>query len=515
MKKLLFATILVVTFANYGLAQGLTKAITNMQSETSEKVKQMLMQTDSERNSEAKTSSKNYAAFTPSPSENLKNIANEMGKTAEEKAMFLQLFTETKKGFEAQVGAKGMKNNVAAAMTFLMATAVMVYHESPEPSDAATEKIFNGLNSMFDEMPIMANASSKDKQFLYDLYISYGGLILASYEEAKGTKNRETIDAIRVLAGSTLLDVFKINPTTIYFDGDSLRMKSESGGNETKQTQPTQSSQPTSRTHTFAKQTTNFTDTGWVSTVTDDYVRVQRNGTEVRLYYDDSKLKGSIPNTVYDVDFYWDRFVTPYFNAGNPERISSGGALLIYTKQSDGVDRQTGKRVFVTLWYVGGGSNRGTMLIISPNRAEYQRQFPNEDSLFAMRGFNKFAVTTQDVIGNWTGGSGNFAEFYSVYTGNYAGMSAVNVANNMIFRSDGSYQHTYDSATTVNYNTRFDNLNYKGKFRVVNDWEITATNHYNGTTARFDSQIRAVKGGYLLILRDMRNDVTYTIFKKP
>lgn len=499
----------MVTFSICGLAQGLTKALTNMQSETSEKVKQMLIQTDSERNSTPKSPTKNYAVFKPSPSDNLKKIADEMGKTADEKAMFLQVFTEVKKGFEAEAAKKGIKNNVAAAMTFLMATAVMVYHESPEPSDAATEKLFDGLNSMFDEMPEMASASSKDKQFLYDLYISYGGLILASYQEAKESKNRETIDAIRVLAGSTLLDTFKINPNTIYFEGDSLRMKSESGGNN--ETPQTKTTQPVSQSHTFAKRTTNFDD-GWVSTPTEDYVSVKRNGTEVRLYYDDSALKSTIPNTVYDADFYWDKFVMPNFNIGNPERVSSGGALLIYTKQSDGVDRQTGKRVFVTLWYVGG-INPGWMILITPNRAEYQRQFPNEDSLFAMRYYNKFAVTAQDVIGNWTGGSGNFAEYYNVYTGNYAGMSALNIAHRFVFRSNGTYQQNYDSANTVNGSTQFANLEYKGKFTVVNDWEITATNHYNGTTARFDSQIKAVKGGYLLVLRDMRNDVTYKMFK--
>ena len=508
MKNLLILTLLIVAFSINEPAQSLTKVLSNMQSETSEKVKQMLRQTDSERNSAPKPPTKNFAVFKPSPSENLKNIADEMGKTADEKAMFLQLFTEVKKNFEAQAAAK--KNNVAAAMTFLMATAVMVYHESPEPTDTATEKLFDGLNSMFDEMPEMASASHKDKQFLYDLYISYGGLILASYQEAVGTKNKETIDAIRVLAGSTLLDVFKINPNTIYFEGDSLRMKSESGSNETRQT-PT--AQPTSQSHTFAKRTTNFDD-GWVSTPTEDYVSVQRNGTEVRLFYDDSALKSTIPNTVYDADFYWDKYVMPNFNIGNPERVSSGGALLIYTKQMDGVDRQTGKRVFVTLWYVGG-INPGWMILITPNRAEYQRQFPNEDSLFAMRYYNKFAVTTQDVIGNWTGGSGNFVEYANIYTGNYAGMSALNIAHRFVFRSNGTYQQNYDSADTVNGSTRFANLEYKGKFTVVNDWEVTATNHYNGTTARFDSQIKAVKGGYLLVLRDMRNDVTYKMFKKP
>ena len=202
---------------------------------------------------------------------------------------------------------------------------------------------------MFDGMPEMANISSKDKQFLYDLYISYGGLILASYEEAKTTKSRETIDSIRVIAGSALLDFFKINPTTIYFEGNSLRMKSESGNGEIRQTQ---SSQPTSRIHTFAKQTTNFTNDGWVSTVSDDYVSIRRNGVEVRLYYDDQQLDNAMPKNTQYVDYYWSKLVTPYFNVGNAEKWAGIGPELAYILEGEGVDRQTGKRCYVVLYNV-------------------------------------------------------------------------------------------------------------------------------------------------------------------
>lgn len=512
MKNLLLATLSFI-FLSLSVAQaqtqGLTQALSNMQSETSEKVKQMLLQSDSERNSGVKTPSKNYAAFTPTPSNNLKLIADKMGKTAEEKAMFLQVFTETKKGFEAQAADK--KNNMAAAMTFLMATAVMVYHESPEPSDAATEKLFRGLNSMFDGMPEIANISSKDKQFLYDLYISYGGLILASYEEAKATKSRETIDAIRVIAGSALLDFFKINPTTIYFEGNSLRMKSESGNGEIRQTQ---SSQPTSRIHTFAKQTTNFTNDGWVSTVSDDYVSIRRNGVEVRLYYDDQQLDNAMPKNTQYVDYYWSKLVTPYFNVSTAEKWAGLGPELAYILEGEGVDRQTGKRCYVVLYNVNAFGARGNYVVIAPNRSVYQQTFPNRDDISNMRGHNKFAVTAQDVIGNWTGGSGNFAEYYNVYSGSYAGMAALSIANDFVFRSNGSYQHIYRSANSNFGSTQFAKLEYNGKFTVTNDWEITATNHYNGITAKFASQIVAVKGGYLLVLTDTRNNINYTLFKK-
>jgi hypothetical protein len=511
MKNLLTLSILIVTLSLNGLSQGLLKSVSNMQSETSEKVKQMLMQSDSERDSGAKTSSKNYAAFKPSPSENLKNIANELGKTDEEKAAFLQVFTETKKGFEAEAARIGAKNNVAGAMAFLMAISVMVYHQSPEPSDAATKKLFEGLNSMFGEMPQMATAPNNEKQFLYDLYISYGGLIFASYQEALGTKNKETIDAIRVIAGSTLLDFFKINPTTIYFEGDSLRMKSEASGGEPKLTQ---SAQPISRSHAFAKQTTNFDD-GWASTPTEDYVSVRKNGVEVRLIYDNKQIDDARPTNMPYADYYWSKTVTPYFNVSNVENWSCGACYeMEYSVQADAVDRQTGKRSFVYLFFSGQGGNRGVSVVVTPNRSEFQKEFPNPRIINAkMRYYNKFGVSTQDLVGTWTtptGGGGY--NFYSA-AGSWVGMSALSHGSDFSFDSSGNYRHVYTSANLNMGSSQFARIDYKGKFSVT-DWEVTATNHYNGATAKFAAQIIAVRGGYLLVLTDKRSDIKYAIFKK-
>ncbi len=510
MKNLLILSMSFILLS-CGVAQaqpkGLTQALSGMQSASAEKVKRMLMDSDYEP-VPAKVPGTNNADFKPSPSENLKNIANELGKTADEKAVFLQLFTEVKKLFETEAADK--KNNVAGAATFLMATAVSVFHESPEPSKAATDRLFHGLNSIYDEIPQMASASNKDKQFLYDLYISYGGLILASYEEAKQTKNKETIDAIRVIAGSTLLDTFKINPTTIYFEGDSLRMKSESSGDNT-----TPSLQPTTRSHTFAKQSTDFTDTGWVSTPTEDYVSVKRNGTEVRLFYADTALDNAMPKNTQYPDYYWSKLVTPYFNVANPDKFVSI-RYYAYLIHGDAVDLQSGKKCYVALWNQNDTLARGNYLVIAPNRATFQQLFPDpQEDIAKMRGFNKFPVTAQDVIGNWKGGSGNFADYYNVYTGSYAGMKAISIENDFVFRPNGTYQHIYRSANTNFGGTQFAKLEYNGKFTVTNDWEITATNHDDGLTAKFASHIVAVKGGYLLVLHDTRNNITNTVFKKP
>jgi hypothetical protein len=504
MKKLLIFILLSFSVAQ-AQNKGLTQSVSNMQSETSEKVKQLLMQKDSERNSGTKTVSKNYASFKPSPSENLKNIANELGKTADEKATFLQVFAEVKKNFESQAANK--KNNIAAAMTFLMATSVMVYQQSPEPSDAATEKLFNSLNSMFDEMPTMASIPSKDKQFLYDLYISYGGLILASYQEAVGTKNKETIDAIRIIAGSTLLDLFKINPNEIYFEGESLRMKSESS----ESANTNQTSQPTSRSHNFAKQTTKFDD-GWVATALNDYVQLQRNGAEIRLFYVNKQWDDSRLNTVEPNDYFWNKTVAPYFNVSNVQKWSGVEYPVIYFQQADVVDKQTGTRYFLAMKIVfQGGAN--VITAIYPNRGAYERDFKHPNNLDPMLNANRFAVTAQDLVGTWaSGANGGGFDFYGV-AGTYIGSSSLSQDNEFVFNSNGSYQHTYKSANLNTGSSQFARIDYKGRFSA-SDWEVVATNHYNGTTAKFAAQIVAVRNGYLLVMTDKRNNLNYTLFKK-
>jgi hypothetical protein len=169
---------------------------------------------------------KNYAKFTPTvQSSNLKIIAETLGSTEEEKTFLKQLFAETKKGFETEAAKKGIKNNVAAAMTFLIASTVTVYHDAPEPTDEATLILFMALNEMFDEMPEMASVPNKDKQFLYDTYVCFSGLALAGYMQAKENNDNEMLKQYRTIAGVLLQEVLKLNPDKIIFEGNTLKIE--------------------------------------------------------------------------------------------------------------------------------------------------------------------------------------------------------------------------------------------------------------------------------------------------
>ncbi len=499
MKNLLILSILIVTFSNYGQAQGLTKTLSNIQSETSEKVKQMLKQNDSENEPvPPKVSGSNNANFKPSPSENFKNIANEMGKTAEEKAMFLQVFTEVKKGFEVEAAKKGMKNNIAAAMTFLMATAVMVYHQSPEPSDAATERLFHGLNEMFDEMPEMSSALHKDKQFLYDLYLSYGGLILASYEEAKASSDKNSLDSVRVFASSMLLELFKINPNDLRFEGDTLIFKKAQTSNQSSQNIAPQKSV---NSYGITKFTTTFDD-GWVATPSADYVRVVKDDVEVRLYFPDARIDGRKPqNTNSFEPYYWDIFVKSAFNVKQvfireKEQYSIGQSDNL---EAAATDKQTGKNRYVGMGLTFFNGSCWTIVVNAPDKNTYYSMFPNDASLKKMLDYNKFGVAQQDLIGKWSSFNAASIEYYNIYTGDNVGMATASTNDSFVFNSNGTYQSEHAGTSTFRGSLGYGKTNYKGTFRV-NDWNITASNREANDSGEFSCQFEAVKGGFTLSL---------------
>lgn len=453
---------------------------------------------------------KNLAAFRPSPgSKNLETIASEIGKTQDERAALLEIFTQTKAGFEQEAAKTGAKNNLAGAMTFLLATSVTVFNDAPEPSDEITEKLFRGLNAMLDSTPEMANAPARDKEFLYDTYISFGGMVLAGYIEAKQSNNKELLDQFRQIAGGLVQGIFGIDPTKFRFDPQGLQIQNE----QNTAVGPTM--QSASQSHTLKKQSTTFDD-GWVSTPTEDYVSVRKGGTEVRLYYDNPQLEATKRNTDGHSAFYWDKYILPFFNVGNVQKGDEvfGGFAINELMMADAVHKQTGERRFVGLWFLSphsGGSK--VFVVVAQSRAELQQMFPKAENIYPMLNSNRFAVTAEDMVGTWAGSGGGGVEYYSAYTGTYAGMKALSTSDNFVFSPNGSYQQTYLSAQVASGGSQFARIDYKGRFSAT-DWEVTATNHHGGKTAKFGAQFIAVRGGYLLALTDLRSNVRYMLFKQ-
>lgn len=280
--------------------------------------------------------------------------------------------------------------------------------------------------------------------------------------------------------------------------------------------QPAQQTNPGTTTivtasSAISKSTTAFDD-GWTARITNDYVKLTKAGTELRLHYIDRALDDARPNTVDAPEYYWSKYVEPYFNVSNVQKWSGVQYPVIYHQQANAVDKQTGKQCFVAIKIVYGGGAR-PIVVIAPNQNSYQQQFPHPNDIDPYLNANKFAISTSDIIGTWKGGGGGGVEYYNAYSGTYASMSAVSSTDEFTFNSNGSYSSTYRSASMNNGGAQFGGQDFKGN-ATVNDWSITLTNRYGGKTTTYNAQLIAVKNGYLLYMADKDNpSMNYTLYK--
>lgn len=511
---------------------GLAQVTINMQNTTQMQIQKLMMQQAMEKkwgkeavakvqsgsNSNSaknqstalKNAPKSSAFFTPnSTSDNFKIIADTVGQNAEQRQLFKQLFVETKKGFEAEMIPKGRKNNLAAAMTFFIATTVTVYNDDPEPSEEAIENLFQALTAMYDETPEMASVPNKDKQFLHDTFVAFSGMPLAFYMEAKDKKDAEMLKLAKVVAGALLLEILKINPNDVRFEGNTLKFKNAQTATQTPKNITSQ--QPVTN-YGITQYTTTFDD-GWVATPLADYVRVVKNGVEVRLYYPDAQIDQRRPqNTSIFEPYYWDAFVKPSFSAGQilnreKERYSYG--------QNDNweaaaTDKQTGKRRYVGMGLANGG---WTIVVNAPDKNNYYSMFPNDASFKKMLTYNKFGVAQQDLIGKWSSFDVANAQYYNIYWGDYLGMAIASTNDSFVFNSNGSYQSEHSGTSTFRGYLAHGKSTYKGTFRV-NDWSFSATNRSANDPGEYSCQFEAVKGGFILHLANKTfTAMTMRLFK--
>lgn len=310
------------------------------------------------------------------------------------------------------------------------------------------------------------------------------------------------------------VSIFNDEKYAAVIDKFILGIKADSRKLVRKPNQATQQNNiPVSNNNTsgITNSTTNFDD-GWTATVNNDYVKLTKAGTELRLHYTDKALDDARPNTIDAPEYYWSKYVEPYFNVSNVQKWSGVQYPVIYHIQANAVEKKTGKSCFVAIKIVYSGGAR-PIVVIAPDQNSYQQQFPHPNDIDPMLNANRFALTANDIIGTWKGSGGGGVEYYNVYSGTYAGMSAVSSTDEFTFNSNGTYSSTYRSASMNNGGAQFGGQDFKGKFSVT-DWSITATNRYKGKTTKYNAQLIAVKNGFLLYMSDPENSsMNYTLFK--
>lgn len=274
----------------------------------------------------------------------------------------------------------------------------------------------------------------------------------------------------------------------------------------------------------FAFNTTNFDD-GWTSVIQNDWVLVKKGDIKVYLWYALPYNASDFSGTgVVDRDYYWDNYVSKYYSI-ETKQYKDNGEVMSYQKpayvEGWATDKQTGERRFI-----------GMRLDISPNtayliigsakdEAALWKQFPKANGtawspsdLSNMSGYNKFAIGENDVIGTWQDGNTSTMQWYytaaSGNPGGYAGMTVAATSATFNFNNGGNYTSIHNGATgTVGAMNTFQQ-NYKGKYTVSN-WNITATNRWDGKTESFNSWFKVIRGGRILCMDGA--GITYRLVK--
>jgi hypothetical protein len=256
---------------------------------------------------------------------------------------------------------------------------------------------------------------------------------------------------------------------------------------------------PTVSQNGFAFSTTNFDD-GWVSTIQEDWVLVQKAGTKVLLHYDvrlNDALRSDIINGCFNLlaaprYTIRQRYHKPYNELSNP----------YYFIQAEAIDNATGEQVFISFRVITSGGGAFCYEVISPSKEAFQQLFPSMDKIENMRYYNRFAIAAPDLKGKWAEGFSSNTFYTNINTGLSAGMSSYTSSEWFQFDSNQAYKwklvaaHTYGS-TSVGTGEG------AGKFDVLNSWQLYFPD-IDGKAKTFDAYFSAVKGGRVLWMNDAK-----------
>ncbi len=278
---------------------------------------------------------------------------------------------------------------------------------------------------------------------------------------------------------------------------DSIEMQ-KTEGDTTTPSEPMITQIPVSNTvggTGITKSTTTFND-GWVAQAMDDYVLVTKENVKFYIYYGTTNPNLTTDDESTTTKANWDKFIAPRYNVTNlwlnPDVGSFGGSFNYYA-EGTGIERSTGGEVFIGFRTIIESGVYFCVEAVAPTKADYQKHFPNLNMLNDMRNSNRFAVTKEDVIGDWSSSSGSTLQYYNVYTGQSAGMQFSQGGQEFFFKSNGEYNANISGAfgNMGGSQVVFDNK-YKGNYTVT-DWEIDLMK-YEPFTCYFE----AVKSGRIL-----------------
>lgn len=250
--------------------------------------------------------------------------------------------------------------------------------------------------------------------------------------------------------------------------------------------------------------TINFDD-GWTAVPQEDWVLVTKGAYKTYLHFAiplPEELRSGSGEPI--LDYFWNRLIGPRYQSGQIERrpFDPYDYKRLYFQEANATDPNTGQMVHVGLRIVINSGIASCIEIVSPSRNDLYTLFPDITKTDQMLFYNRFAIHPSDIVGEWDESSGNFVQYYNVYTGANMGMNAVSINSHMSIGANGQYVLEHKGASGMVGNQQFFQEKYTGRYTVSN-WEFSAVDQ-NGKVTKYHAYYQAVKGGRILQLQNQQ-----------
>ncbi|HLW51985.1 MAG TPA: DUF6683 family protein [Candidatus Angelobacter sp.] len=154
-------------------------------------------------------------------------LADQLGKTPEQKAQVTAVVEALFQEFDKQAARLGKPNDLALALSYFLAQNATVYHGTPDPQDEQFLDLRESIVAAFAQSGGFTDLSDRQKQELYEMLVSYTGLVYVGYLDAKRRGDHETMETYRHLAGMNLKNITHIEPRRIRLTAQGLTIAAE------------------------------------------------------------------------------------------------------------------------------------------------------------------------------------------------------------------------------------------------------------------------------------------------
>jgi hypothetical protein len=258
----------------------------------------------------------------------------------------------------------------------------------------------------------------------------------------------------------------------------------------------------------FTFNTTTFED-GWTSVVKEDWVEANKGNIKVIIHYPRKEDAEYISQQVDRTKRFWDLLIAPrYTNASDffiyNYNMSSEPAYFASAYLID----NGGNKQFVALFSKG---KSGWIEVITPDKNTFIKNFrvDQPDSYFSewetlsnLSGLNHFAVAESDLTGKWSSDFSGSLQYYSAFTGLYAGYNAYSSRQTFNFNNNRSYDWKLSTANSSNGQTVAETTQSSGTFSMKGNWQMVCSKIQKGPKT-YNVYFSCIKGGRILWMQDV------------